>query len=215
MSAKKIIYYLASVTVLFTALSKTASAAIIQQTFADFQGTFEPVNLLINGEQVSTGVISVNQNPNLPSIATFDTDTNQATFDLNFLLDFPLLTSLGLEPIPIAPFETGVYTVDGQDLIADVTGQSVATGDSPFAGTTGFFQVRWRVTSPLDTSVFLGRTESDILTLCPPSSECVQITGTGVAGIGRTSVPEPGAIAGTIVAGATGCWMKRKRKESW
>ena len=215
MSANKIIYYLASVTVLFAALSKSASAAIIKQTFADFHGTFDSVNLPLGGGQVSTGVISASLDPNLPSIVTFDTNTNQTTFDLNFLLDFPLLTFLGLKPIPIAPFETGLYTVNGQDLITDVTGQSTVTGSSPFAGTNTFFQVRWTVTSPLDTSVFLGQIESEVVTICPASSGCVQTTGTGAAGIGLTSVPEPGAIAGTIVAGAMGWWMKRKRKESW
>lgn len=215
MPANKIIYYLASVTVLFAALSKSASAAIIKQTFADFDGTFDSVNLLLGGRQVPTGVISASQDPNLPSIVTFDTNTNQTTFDLNFLLDFPLLTFLGLKPIPIAPFETGLYTVNGQDLIADVTGQSTVSGSSPFAGTKTFFEVRWAVTSPLDTSVFLGQIESEVVTICPPSSGCVQTTGTGKAGINLTSVPEPGTIVGTMVAGVIGCWMKRKRKESW
>ena len=215
MPAKKTIYYLASVTVLFVGLCKSASAAIIKQTFADFHGTFDSVNLPLNGRQVPTGVISASQNPNLPSIVTFDTDTNQTTFDLNFLLDFPLLTSLGLKSVPISPFETGSYTVNGQDLIADVTGQGTVSGSSPFAGTNTFFQVRWRVTSPLDTSVFLGQIESEVVTICPPFSGCVQTSGVGEARIGLTSVPEPGTIAGTMVAGAIGFWMKRKRKESW
>lgn len=214
MPKKKTISYLASVTVLFVGLCKSASAAIITQTFADFYGTFDSVNLALNGGQVPTGVISASQNPNLPSIVTFDTDTNQVTFALNFLLDFPLLTFLGLEPVPISPFETGLYTVNGQDLIADVTGQGTVSGSSPFAGINTFFQVRWRVTSPLDTSVFLGQIESEIVTICPPSSGCVQTTGVGEATIGFTSIPEPGTIAGTMVAGAIVCWMKRKRKES-
>ncbi|MFB2983453.1 PEP-CTERM sorting domain-containing protein [Microseira sp. BLCC-F43] len=215
MQANKIIYCLASATMLLTGLSKSASAAIIKQTFADFHGTFDSVNLPLNGGQVPTGVISASQNPNLPSIVTFDTDTNQTTFDLNFLLNFPLLTSLGLKSIPISPFETGSYIVNGQYLITDVTGQGKVSGSSPFAGINTFFQVRWIVTSPLDTSVFLGQIESEVVTICPPSSGCLQTTGTGKASIGLTSVPEPGTIPGTIVAGAIACWMKRKRKASW
>lgn len=214
MSANKIIYCLASATVLFIGLSESVSAALIKQTFAEFYGTFDSLTLPLGGQQVSTGVISARQDPNLPSIVTFDTDTNTTIFDLNFLLDFPLLTVLGQQPIATPLYETGSYTVDGQDLVANVTGVGTATGSSPFAGTKTYPTVRWRVTSPLDTSVFLGLIESEVVTVCPPSSECVQTTGLGEATIGSTSVPEPGTIAGTMVAGAIVCWMKRKRKKS-
>lgn len=125
------------------------------------------------------------------------------------------MTFLGLKPLPVAPFKTVPYTVNGPDLIADVTGQGTVTGSSPFVGTQTFFQVRWRVTSPLDTSIFLGQIESEIVDISLLSSECVQTTGLGEATIGLTSVPEPETIAGIMVAGAMGCWMKRKRKESW
>ncbi|RCJ19544.1 hypothetical protein A6770_05205 [Nostoc minutum NIES-26] len=215
MSARKTICCLASVTVLFALASKSASAATIQQTFSDFNGTFNSVNLPIGGREIPTGVISASQNPNLPSVVNFDTDTNQTTFNLNFLLDFPLLKALGLQSVPIAPFETGSYRVDGKDLIADVTGQGVVSGSSPFVGIQTFFQVRWRVTSPLNTSTFLGQIESEVVTICPPSSQCVQTTGTGRATIGLASVPEPGAIAGIIAIGAMGCLMKSRWKPSW
>lgn len=211
MSVKRNIYRLALATVLFVGLPKAASAAVIRQTFDDFQGTFDSVTLLLNDRQVATGEIFASQNPNLPSIVTFDTDTKQATFDLNFLLDFPLLDALEIEPLPISPFETGTYALDGQDLIADVVGQGLVTGFSPFAGTQTFFQVQWRVTSPLDTSVFLGQIESEVVDICLPASGCVQTTGIGVASSNSTPVPEPGAIAGTIVVGAVGWWVKRQR----
>ncbi len=214
MSTNKIIYCLASATVLFTGLSKSVSAAIIKQTFADFYGTFDSVTLPLGSQQVSTGVISARQDPNLPSIVTFDTDTNTTIFDLNFLLDFPLLTVLGQQPIATPLYETGSYTVDGQDLIANVTGVGTATGSSPFAGTKTYPTVRWRVTSPLDTSVFLGLIESEVVTICPPSSGCVQTTGVGEATLGVPSVPEPGTFAGTMVAVTIGLWMKSKRTES-
>ena len=214
MSVNKVIYCLASATVLLTALSKSASAAIVKQTLADFHGTFDSVTLPLGNRQVPTGVISASLDPNLPSIITFDTDTNTTIFDLNFLLDFPLLTVLGQQPIATPLYETGSYTVDGQDLIANVTGVGTATGSSPFTGTKTYPTVRWRVTSPLDTSVFLGQIESEVVTICPPSTRCVQTTGTGKASISLTSVPEPGPIAGIIVSGAIGYGMKRKRKES-
>ncbi|BAZ48532.1 hypothetical protein NIES4103_11400 [Nostoc sp. NIES-4103] len=210
MFAKKSIYCLASVTVLFTVMSKSASAAIIKQTVDDFNGTFNSVNLPIGSREVPTGGISAIQNPNLPSVVTFDTDTKQSIFNLNFLLHFPLLNALGLQSIPIAPFVTGSYRVDGQDLIADMTGQGIVSGSSPFAGIQTFFQVRWRVKSPLDTSTFLGQIESEVVTICPPSSACVQTTGTGRA----TAIPEPGTIAGIIVASVMGYCMKRQRKKS-
>lgn len=212
MSVKKNIYRLALATILFVGLPKTASAAVIRQTFDDFQGTFDSVTLPLDGKQVATGIVSASQNPTLPSIVTFDTDTKQATFDLNFLLDFPLLNALGVEPLPISPFEIGAYTLDGQDLIADVIGQGSVTGSSPFAGTQTFFQVQWLVTSPLDTPVFLGQIESEVVSICPSASGCIQTTGIGTARSGSTPVPEPGAITGTIVAGAVGWWRKRKRK---
>jgi hypothetical protein len=215
MFVRKTIYCLASVTVLFSVLSKSASAAIIKQTFSDFHGTFNSVNLPLGGREVPTGLISASQNPNLPSVVTFDTNTNQTIFDLNFLLDFPLLSALGLKSVPIAPFETGSYTVDGEDLIADVTGQGIVSGSSPFAGIQTFFQVRWRVTSPLNTSIFLGQIESEVVTICPPLSECLQTTGTGKATIGLTTIPEPQTIAGIIVTAAMGYLMKRRWKESW
>lgn len=214
MSVKKNIYRIALV-IVSVGLPKTTSAAVIRQTFDDFQGTFDSVTLPLNGRQVATGEVSASQNPNLPSIVTFDTDTKQATFDLNFLLDFPLLNALGVEPLPISPFETGAYALDGQDLIADVTGQGLVTGSSPFAGTQTFFQVQWRITSPLDTPVFLGQIESEVVNICLPASECVQTTGSGVATSNSTPVPEPGAIAGTIVAGAVGWWVKRQRKAAY
>ncbi|AUT00710.1 hypothetical protein CLI64_10040 [Nostoc sp. CENA543] len=215
MSARKTICCLASVTLVFAVLSKSASAATIKQTFSDFYGTFDSVNLPIGGREIPTGVISASQNPNLPSVVTFDTDTKQTTFNLKFLLDFPLLKALGLPSVPIAPFETGSYRVDGKDLIADVTGQGIVSGSSPFAGIQTFFQVRWRVTSPLNTSIFLGQIESEVVTICPPSSPCVQTTGTGKATIASASVPEPGTIAGIIAVGATGFWMKRRWQLSY
>ncbi len=215
MFANKTIYYFASLTVLFTTLAESASAAIIRQTFADFHGTFDSVTLPLGDKQVSTGVISASQNPNLPSVVTFDTNANTTIFDLNFLLDFPLLNALGLKTIPTSLYETGSYKVNGQNLIADVTGVGTATGSSPFAGTKTFPTVRWLVTSPLDSSVFLGQIESEVVKICPPSGGCVQTTGTGVAGIGLTSVPEPRVIVGTMVVTLIGCWTKRKRKDSF
>ncbi|MBH8577214.1 PEP-CTERM sorting domain-containing protein [Nostocaceae cyanobacterium CENA369] len=215
MSVQKTIFCLASVTILFAVVSKSASAATIKQTFSDFNGTFNSVNLPIGGREIPTGVISASQNPNLLSVATFNTDTKQTIFNLNFLLDFPLLKTLGLQSVPIAPFETGSYRVDGQDLIADVTGQGIVSGSSPFAGIQTFFEVRWRVTSPLNTSTFLGQIESEVVTICPSSSQCVQTTGTGKATISLASVPEPTAIAGIIAVGAIGCLMKSRWKPSW
>jgi hypothetical protein len=211
----KTICSLASVTLVFAVLSKSASAADIKQTFSDFHGTFDSVNLQIGGREAPTGIISASQNPNLPSVVTFDPETQQTTFNLNFLLDFPLLQALGLPSVPIAPFETGSYRVEGKDLIADVTGQGIVNGSSPFAGTQTFFQVQWRVTSPLNTSTFLGQIESEVVTICPPLSQCVQTTGTGKATIGSTSVPEPGTIAGAIAVGAMVFWIKRRGKLSY
>jgi len=154
---------------------------IIKQTVAEFYGTFDSVNLPLGGRQLTTGVISVIQNPDVPSVITFNTNTNQTIFDLNFLLDFPLLSVLGLQPIPTSIYETGSYQVNGQDLIANVTGVGTSAGSSPFAGTKTFPVVQWKVTSPLDTSVFLGEIESEVVTIVPPSGEQVQTKGTGKA----------------------------------
>jgi hypothetical protein len=209
---KKVVYSLSSAAVLVLSVScRLASAATISQNFSSFSGNFDSVILPIGGRQLSTGEISASQNPSLPSVVTFDTDTSQTTFNLNFLLDFPLLDSLRLGSIPISPFETGSYAVDGEDLVANITGQGVVGGSSPFAGTSTFFDVQWRITSPLDSPVFLGQIESEFVTICPPSSDCVQTSGTGEATL-ASPVPEPETIVGTFLAiAAIGCCMKRKR----
>jgi hypothetical protein len=216
MFSPKNIYTFASATLLFAAVPGSASAAIIQQTFSDYRGTFDSVLLPIGGKQVPTGTIAARQNPNLPSVVTFDTDTNTAIYALNFLLDFPLLTTLGLQSIPTAPLVTGSYTVDGQDLIADISGTGTVTGSSPFAGTNTFFQVRWRVTSPLNTSVYLGLIESEIVDICPSPSTCVQTRGVGEAFLRSTSVPEPSFLFSFFVLGTLGAAsiLKSKNKSS-
>lgn len=212
---KKILYCLTSATVLVAALPKLADAAIVNQTFSDFYGTFDSVVLPIGGLQLPTGTITARQNPNLPSIATFNTDNNTAIYALNFLLDFPLLKVLGLGPVPVAPSETGFYKLDGQDLIADVKGGSKIGGSSPFAGIETFFQVRWRVTSPLDTSIYLGVIESEIVDIClpaTPSTPCIQTRGDGEAFLARTAVPEPSFLLGFFILGTLGAATACQRK---
>ena len=209
---KKILYSLTSAAVLVAALPKLADAAIVTQTFSDFYGTFDSVVLPIGSQQLPTGTITARQNPNLPSIATFDTNNKTAIYALNFLLDFPLLKFLGLGPVPVAPSETGFYQLDGQDLIADVKGGSKIGGSSPFAGIETFFQVRWRVTSPLDTSIYLGVIESEIVDICLSATRCVQTQGNGEAFLARTAVPEPSFLLGFFILGTLGAATACKRK---
>jgi hypothetical protein len=215
MSVKKTIYYLSLISAVLSSSCGLASAVTISQSFSSFSGNFDSVTLSIGGRQLSTGEILASQNPNLPSVVTFDTDIRQTTFNLNFLLDFPLLDSLGLDSIPISPFETGSYVVDGRDLVANIMGQGVVGGSSPFAGTSTFFDVQWRITSPLDSPVFLGQIESEFVTICPPSSDCVQTSGTGEASGASSPVPEPETIFGNFLAiAAIGYYMRRKRKRT-
>ena len=207
MGIREKIYGLASATLVLATGHSVASAAIIRQTFPNFQGSFESVNLPLAGRSIPTGPISARQNPNLTSVATFDTDTNQTIFALHFLLDFPLLHFLGLGELPISPAETGTYRSDGDDLIADVSGQSLITGSSPFAGTETFFQVRWRVTSLLTSSIFEGVIESEIVDICPPASPCVQTVGLGEV----TRVPEPSFTTAFWVLGVLGALTSIKK----
>ncbi|MEO1636180.1 MAG: hypothetical protein AAFS04_13990 [Cyanobacteria bacterium J06631_9] len=176
-------------------LPKAASAAIFQQTFDNFQGTFESVNLSLNGQSVPTGKILASQNPFLDSVVAFDDSDNTTIFDLNFLLDFPLLSALGLPPIAAPIFETGTFREDGTDLVANVEGMGTIGGDSPFAGTKTIPTVQWRVTSPLESSVFEGFIESETVLICPPGGECVQTTGDGRA-TRAIAVPESSTILG-------------------
>ena len=207
------IYTIASTSLLLSIFPNVASAAIFQQTFAEFNGTFDSVNLPIGGELIPTGVISATQNTDLPSVVTFDTETNETVFDLNFLLDFPLLDNLELEPLATNPFVTGTFAVDGDDLITDGIGEStIDDPTSPFLGTLTVFDVQWRVTSPLDSPVFLGEIISEVVTICLPSSPCVQTIGTGEATSDSASVPEPSFGLVFLFVGILGTFSLLKNK---
>lgn len=195
---RKLSYSLAVAGAAIALLPQSAAAAIFRQEFDMFQGSFASVTLPLGTQSVATGPISAIQDPLRSSVVTFDDSDNSTLFDLNFILQFPLLTALGLPPLPSNILETGTFQIENNDLIANVSGVGVATGNSPFAGTQIFPTVQWRVTSPLTSSTFRGIIESETVLICPPASACVQTTGDGEATIAAT-VPEPSVTAGLIL----------------
>ena len=204
-------------TVILAISSESASAITVTQPFNDFSGTFSSVDLVIDGELLSTGEISVSLDPTLKSTVTFDTDSSSSIFDLNLLLNFPLLGDLGENALPINIIETGPYTINETNLIANVTGGGTVVSESLFAGVTFSNSNDWDAYIEGSTPIFKGglrwRYRSNGQVDPPSGSPSSPIEGTGEA----VSVPwetDALSVVGSTVLFGLGVWTKRKRKLS-
>lgn len=101
----------------------------------DFNGTVTPITVMLNGVPHSTGDITITLDSTLESTLEIvrDNMVYYVTQNLNLIINSPLMTSLGIENLPINIIETGI-SPDGMNF--DLAGGGMVGGVSPFSGAT-------------------------------------------------------------------------------
>src|SRR5260370_31113138 len=88
-----------------------ATGTLMMQ-LSSFSGATSGVMVNLGSGPVSTGLISYRLDPSFgaQNFWTFNWNTGASVFNAHLLVTFPLLTSLGMNPVPILITDTGLTT---------------------------------------------------------------------------------------------------------
>ena len=189
--------------------------------YQSFQGTLSAVDVDLGFGPVSTGTISYTLDTTNPSAQqfAFNFDTLTATADLDLLVDFPLLATLGLQPLPIHVSESGPIISGVPDLPSgpqELTFEALLTGGGtigPGSLFSGFVYSNINDTNTTkNVNVEAGGTFNETIngggnikiqaTITQPGGTPKPTSGTGNFGIGPKPIPEPSTwlmmLTGTV-----------------
>lgn len=203
-------------------LSSKAWSASVSTPLDSFSGTLNSVPLVYKDRPVETGPITIKLDPNATRTSTFEFDdkAGTASIDLNLLVDFPLLKTIGQPSPSIRIIENGTAFITNDQLTAALTGGGTIGSGSIFEGVSFSNSNSYRFgTRPGDRpgTIITGEwnTTGGSVTLPPSLGGGTRPTNGG----GQTKpVPEPSTILGLGMTLVFGTLMKRqyagKRKKT-
>lgn len=199
--------------------------------YQSFTGSLAPVTVDLGSGPVSTGLISYNLDGTNPSAQqfVFNFSTLTTTAQLDLLVNFPLLQTLGASPLTIHISESGPIVSGVPDLPVGsnqgltfrtlLTGGGTVGPGSPFSGftfsnindTTVVKNVNVEAGGTLNETINGGGNITLTATITQPGKPPVPTTGTGTFGIGPKPLPEASSLLllGSGLAGLAGYGWRR------